>query len=774
MNIIKKIIIFCLLGGLIPCSSNGLSSQQIKDELFLFSKDVLKYTCVSLLVYYTSKKIIAKIGELKQQSPETINPTVNTELESNSSKIKVLFSDIIGATQAKEELQNIVNLLNAVNKQTKLPHGILLVGKPGNGKTLLAKALSHEAKCSFYYMTGSEFTETLVGMGAARMRKLFAQARKNAPSIVFIDEIDAIGQMRNPGSNIEYWNTLNQLLVEMDGFNTDLSNVIVIGATNKPNVLDPALLRSGRFDRIIEVSNPSAQEREEILEFYLNKCTYDFSINLEKIIQMTENCSAADLTNLVNRASLIASRQDLPVIIEQDLLQAYYEAMVTEKAEDYKKSETKFIDVAGVVEAKEELIDVIDFLKNPEKFARLGAKVPRGVLLFGDPGNGKTLLAKAVAGEANCHFINVNGSEFIEKYVGVGASRVRELFDTARKYGTCIIFIDEIDAIGSNRSWNRDSSENNQTLNQLLVEMDGFDSDACTIIVIGATNRKEVLDPALMRRFTKQVEVPFPDVQSRYEILQLHAKNKKLDPSVDLFVLAQATIGFSASTLANLLNEAALLSAKRDGNTVIVPSDVEEARDKIILGKESKTKIFTLEDKKVTAYHEAGHALISLLHPDHSQQLFKITITPRGDTLGATHYTPDRERYVQTKEQALAQICSLLGGRAAEELIFKQQTTGAGSDFRHATSIARNMVCMWGMSDLGCVIYNPSDYSYQYSQKIAEIIDLEVKKIVDTCYSKTIQILRANRDKLDRLANALLEKELLSAQEVRSLLGFTN
>jgi cell division protease FtsH len=434
-----------------------------------------------------------------------------------------------------------------------------------------------------------------------------------------------------------------------------------------------------------------------------------------------------------------------------------------------------FNSVAGAAEAKEELQDVVDFLKNPEKYKRLGAKMTRGVLLIGEPGNGKTLLAKAVAGEANCPFFSISGSDFIEVFVGVGASRVRDLFAQARKNAPCIVFIDEIDAVGRHRGSGLGGGhdEREQTLNQLLTEMDGFQTTDESVIVLAATNRPDVLDKALLRpgRFDRRVEVPYPDLISREQILQVHARNIKLDPDVDLAKIARGTPGFSGADLMNLVNEAALIASKTNQTTVTV-QDFEEARDKITLGKEVKTRIQTKEELRQTSYHEAGHALIRLLMPKNTDPLHKITIIPRGRTMGVTHFLPEKEKYNKSKDEMIASILSALGGKAAEELVFNTQTTGAYSDLRTATHIARDMVCHYGMSDrLGNAVYVRNHGADSYSQKTAYLIDQEVQRILDENYKTALQMLKDNRDKLNVLAEALLEKETLFAGDVYVLLG---
>lgn len=434
-----------------------------------------------------------------------------------------------------------------------------------------------------------------------------------------------------------------------------------------------------------------------------------------------------------------------------------------------------FDSVAGAAEAKEDLKDVVDFLKNPEKYRRLGAHMTRGVLLIGEPGNGKTLLARAVAGEANCPFFSISGSDFIEVFVGVGAARVRDLFLQARKQAPCIIFIDEIDAVGRHRGTGLGggNDEREQTLNQLLSEMDGFATNDGSVIVLAATNRPDVLDKALLRpgRFDRRVEVPYPDLVSREQILRVHAKNVKIDPTVDLGKLARGTPGFSGADLANLINEAALIASKTN-QTMVDIADFESARDKILLGREIKTMFLTDHDRRVTAFHEAGHALAHLLMPVESDPLHKVSIIPRGRALGVTHSMPERERYTHTKQELLSTITSALGGRAAEELVFGELSTGAYSDFKMSTEIARKMICSYGMSqELGTAIYSQQNGDFVYSQKTAEKIDAEVLKILSDCRERAMTLLRDNRDKLDKLAETLLDKETLYANEIYELLG---
>jgi len=448
------------------------------------------------------------------------------------------------------------------------------------------------------------------------------------------------------------------------------------------------------------------------------------------------------------------------------------------------KDKVTFRDVAGIDEAKAELEEIVEFLKDPTKFQRLGGKIPKGALLVGPPGTGKTLLARAIAGEANVPFFSISGSDFVEMFVGVGASRVRDMFEQGKKNAPCIIFIDEIDAVGRHRGagLGGGNDEREQTLNQLLVEMDGFDATE-GVILIAATNRPDVLDPALLRpgRFDRQVVVPNPDIKGRNKILEVHTRKLALAPDVDITVIARGTPGFSGADLANLANEAALLAARRNKRLVTM-LDFEDAKDKVLMGAERRSMVMSQKEKELTAYHEAGHALVGVFTPG-NDPLHKVTIIPRGRALGVTMNLPERDRYSETKTEMKAKLAMMFGGRVAEEIIFGKEnvTSGASNDILQATQKARAMVVEWGMSDiLGPLKYSENEEDVflgrsvtqrtSMSDETAKLIDKEIRKLIDNAENHAKKVLKKNIKHLHNLAKALLEFETMSGDEVRELI----
>ena len=439
-----------------------------------------------------------------------------------------------------------------------------------------------------------------------------------------------------------------------------------------------------------------------------------------------------------------------------------------------RKTKVKFDDVAGLDEEKSEMMEIVDFLKRPEKFTKMGARVPKGVLLYGKPGTGKTLIAKAIAGEADVPFISMSGSEFIEMFAGLGASRVRKLFEKARKLAPCIVFIDEIDAIGARRTSNSGAeTENNQTLNQLLVEMDGFSSEE-TIIVLAATNRPEMLDKALLRpgRFDRQITIPVPDLKGRLEILKIHGEDKRISDDVNLESIAEDTAGFTGAELANILNEAAII-ATINKHDEIENSDIEEAVKKVTVGLEKKTRVYSEKDKKLTAYHEAGHAVVSRYLPTQTD-VKEVSIIPRGVAGGYTMYKSDEDKYYISKTEMKEKLVALLGGRAAEKLVLDDISTGASNDIEVATKIAREMVTKYGMSDnLGPIDFQGKEQNdmFVFGENIGDKIGAEVKALIDEAYNNAQKLLIEHRDKLDIIAQTLLAKEKINEQEFKDIFG---
>jgi cell division protease FtsH len=444
-----------------------------------------------------------------------------------------------------------------------------------------------------------------------------------------------------------------------------------------------------------------------------------------------------------------------------------------------------FQDVAGCEEAKDEVTELVDFLRNPSKFQRLGGHIPKGVLMVGPPGTGKTLLARAIAGEAKVPFFSISGSDFVEMFVGVGASRVRDMFETAKKHAPCIIFIDEIDAVGRHRGAGLGGGhdEREQTLNQLLVEMDGFEGNE-GIILIAATNRPDVLDPALLRpgRFDRQVVVPLPDLKGREQILKVHMRKVPVDDGVDARVIARGTPGFSGADLANLVNEAALFAARQDCKTV-GQSHFEQAKDKIMMGAERKSMAMSEDEKKLTAYHESGHAIVGRLVPEHDP-VYKVSIIPRGRALGVTMFLPEQDRYSMTRQQLTSQLASLFGGRVAEELIYGKEkvTTGASNDIERASAIARNMVTKWGLSEaMGPLSYNENEDEVFLGRQVTQhkhvsdethrLLDKEVRRIIDQAYETAKGILESNRDKLELMTAALMRFETIDAKQIDQIMN---
>jgi len=718
-----------------------------------------------------------------------------------SDERRVTFADVAGQEAAIAELRELVAFMSEPERFAELgariPKGILLYGPPGCGKTLVARALAGEAGAAFYSISGSDFVELYVGVGAARVRELFKEARENAPAIVFVDELDSIGRRRrdaavSAGSSGEQEQALNQILAEMDGFSA-LEGIILIGATNRPDVLDPALLRPGRFDRTVGLERPAEQDRLAILTLHASSRRIESGADLRAVASRAHGLTGADLANVINEAALLAAQARKPAISQVELdegLKRILEAPERQRRLSMREQSVgrratgeqervTFADVAGVDDAIAEISEVRDFLAEPERFAAMGAKIPRGILLSGPPGCGKTLLAKAVAGEANAAFFAVAATEFVEVFVGQGAARVRDLFAEAKAVAPAILFIDEIDALGAHRAqFALDGHrERENTLNQLLVELDGFETRT-GVIVMAATNRPDMLDAALLRpgRFDRQVEITSPDRAGRRAILAVHVAGKRLTADVDLNLVAGVTQGFSGADLANVVNEAALL-ATRQGLPEISRAVLEEAVERVLLGVGSRKHILSEDERKTVAYHEAGHALVGLTLPGVSVP-HKISIVPRGRSLGHVWQIDEDERAIHARSTLINQMAMGLGGRSAEELVFGEPGSGAADDLARVSSMARKMVCEFGMSDaLSGVSYNDQHYSDSrsgmpgYSEKETTLIGDEVRRLVHDAHERARRVVLDSRPTLDRIAAALLERETVSAQELETLIG---
>ncbi|MDQ3631018.1 MAG: AAA family ATPase [Actinomycetota bacterium] len=705
----------------------------------------------------------------------------------------VRFADVAGQDAAIAELREIADCLADPERYAELggqvPRGVLLFGPPGCGKTLLARALAGEAGAAFYSVSGSEFVEMYVGVGAARVRELFATARLDAPAIIFIDEIDAVGARRT-GSGAaaanaeEQSQALNQLLAEIDGFSSTES-VMVVAATNRPDVLDPALLRPGRFDRAVGLSLPDEANRRSILAIHARSKALGGDVDLDAVAHKAVGMSGADLAGVMNEAALLSARARHAVISQATLLTAL--ERLREAPERRRRLSMRdrrigqtlldqdrvtFADIAGVDAAVAELAEIREYLADPARFERLGARIPAGYLLTGPPGTGKTLLARAVAGEANAGFVSVAATEFVEVLLGEGAARVRDLFAEVRGLAPAILFIDEIDAIGGRRGASlNDSSESAQTLNQLLIELDGFGPRE-GVVVLAATNRPELLDPALTRqgRLDRLIDIDLPDQASREAILALHGKNMRLAEDVDLRNIARLSRGMSGADLSGLLNEAALLAARR-GADAVTRDDLDEGFDRVLSGIGGSREL-SEEDRLRVAYHEAGHGMVARALPG-GRLLHKISIIPRGSRLGVSWLPDSEDNLVKPKAMLVERMATLLGGLVCEQVIFGEHSSGAVNDLERVGAIARHMVVDLGMSEAVGTIGYGEDGSPRtpWSEHTARLIDEEIRRFVGEARELAREVLVAGRPALGVVVEALLERETLGVEEIDELVG---
>jgi cell division protease FtsH len=701
------------------------------------------------------------------------------------------FADVAGQPAAVAELAEVADFLADPGRFGRVgavaPSGILLYGPPGCGKTLLAKALAGEAGARFFSISGSDFVELYAGVGAARVRELFRQAREAAPALVFIDELDSIGRARaasNPtGSQGEQEQALNQILAELDGF-SPTEGLIVLAATNRPDMLDQALLRPGRFDRTVGLERPDEAGRLAILQVHAQRRALDADVDLAAIAAQAVGLTGADLATVANEAALLAARAGKAAIGHGELEAAV--ARVIEAPERQRRlalgersiaktatgdERVTLADVAGVDKAADELDEITAYLADPDRFAAMGARGPQGVLLAGPPGCGKTLLARALAGEANAAFLSAAGSEFVEVYAGKGAARVRDLFAEATARAPAIVFLDEIDAIGSARSGTGggDTSEREQTLNQVLVELDGFESRS-GVVAIAATNRADMLDAALTRpgRFDRHIAVELPDVVSRQAILQRHASDKPVASDVDLAAVAAATPGFSGAALATVVNDAALLATRR-GHEAIAMGLLEEAIDRAAQGVAARQWIMTHSERQVAAYHEAGRGLTACALTGHPPAKLSLAASgpqrhPLGDEHGATY----------TRQALINHMAVTLAGRAAEEFAFDDVSTTAAHALADAERLAHHMVCHLAMSAKLAPLALPQANGYPaYSEHTARLVDAEKHALVTEAYQHAWDTLTAHRDALQRVATALLDHESVTAEHLTALVNPT-
>jgi cell division protease FtsH len=707
------------------------------------------------------------------------------------------FDDVAAQQQAVTELREVADFLTDPERFRRLgariPKGVLLYGPPGCGKTLLAQAVAGESGAAFYSISGSDFVELYVGVGAARVRELFKDARANAPAIVFIDEIDAVARKRRSGGNSsegsseEQNQALNQLLTEMDGFSAD-DGTIVIAATNRPDDLDQALLRPGRFDRAISVDRPDESGRGEILALHARGKPMAGDVDIAAIARRGIGLTGADLESVTNEAALLAARAGRPDISQLELEQALTRILEaperqrrltmrdrTVGAQSLDTERVTFANVAGVGEAMTELAEIRDFLIDPTPFQRMGARFPRGFLLVGPPGCGKTLLARAVAGESNAAFLAVAATEFTEVFSGEGSARVRDLFGRARAMAPAIVFIDEIDAIGARRESSAldGNRERDQTLNQILIELDGF-RERDGVIIMAATNRPEILDAALVRagRFDREITVDLPDRRGRRDILQVHVGSKRLAADVDLDAIAGITRGLSGADLANIMNEAALLSARR-GRDEISMAAVEEAVERATMGI-SRAHVLSDDERRTVAVHEAGHAVVAATVPGGGLP-HMISIIPTGRSLGMAWMTDTHDRVIFSRSGLIDRMAILLGGRCAEELVFGHAGSGAHGDIAAVGRLAHRMVRELGMSEaLGPIGYpeDPDDDGHvlTVSDDTARVIDAEARVLADEGLARANAVLRSARDALERVASALLASETLTSRQIEELL----
>jgi ATP-dependent metalloprotease FtsH len=691
--------------------------------------------------------------------------------------LTVRLDHVVGADEAKRDARQIIDLLRNASKLqetgAKMTRGLLLLGPPGTGKTMIAKAIANEAGVPFYSVSGADFVELFVGMGAHRVRSIYSQARKHKAAIVFIDELDALGARTSTetGGGVadrEYNQTINQLLVELDGFGR--SGVLTIAATNFEESLDTALLRPGRFDRRIYVPMPDEAAREALLRQYLGRVKHEPDVDVADLVQATASFSGADIAHMVNAGALLALQEGRTSTTSADLVTA---ASLERSALSSRTVGSSAIvsritditvrldDVVGIEDAKREVVEVVELLRAPGRAADLGIKPPRGLLFAGPPGTGKTMLAQAMANEAGVPFYAVAGSDFASMWRGEPSRRIRAVYGQARRHPAAVVFIDEIDALAAPRSTGPGTlRDDNATVDALLVEMDGFGGSS--VLTIAATNSTDLLDPAVLRpgRFDRIIPFSLPDVGGRRRVLERHLSAVKTDGVPDLDAVARASAGCSPADLMNVVKEAGML-ALRAGRVAVSAADLAGGLERVAVGRERRV-VMSGHERQVAAYHEAGHALaMQLLAP--GRQLRKVSIVGTSDgALGFTWGVPGVEVHMRSERDYLAEVQIILAGFAAERLVFGVATDGASGDLQKVAQLVKRMVSELGM---GGVLYRAEPLS----EALREHLDREMRRITDSCFQQVTGLLTANRPRLDRVASALLAREALSVDDLAGL-----